>query len=49
VVDEFGRGDYGGTPGPGVLTGENKISHGRSRWQTRRSCLAMGPLASSIR
>jgi monoamine oxidase len=20
VVDEFGRGDYGGTPGPGVLT-----------------------------
>ena len=27
---------------------EKEISHGGASWQTRRSCIAMGPLASSI-
>jgi len=30
------------------LSNEKEISHGTGSWQTRWSCVAMGPLASSI-
>jgi len=31
-----------------TTSNEKEISYGRVSWQARRSCFAMGPLASSI-